>query len=252
MFDEHLTHLDAEATRTYLHGGRTPAIGAPLAQPNLAGTFRRIGREGIQVVYGGQFGDGIVAALGGIMSRRDLETYPERLRWDDPITTTYRDVEVFTAPPPSSGSQVLQTLNGMAGWNGPRSPPRRTISRSSRKPRAARLGASPHRGPRRTSRRPAERRAHRAIRAEMRARLTPCASRSQSPGQRRGLRGVHDSPVRHGRERSRRQRGQSLGNGFGSGMVVPGPDLPQQRASLTSTDAGHPNVVQPGKRLSGP
>src|SRR5262245_15538079 len=117
MFDEHLTHLDAEATGTYLHGGRTPAIGSPLAQPNLAATFRRIGREGIHAVYGGQLGDGIVTALGGIMSLRDLEAYPERLRWDDPITTTYRDVEVFAPRPPSSGSQVIQTLNGMAGWN---------------------------------------------------------------------------------------------------------------------------------------
>ena len=53
MFDEHLTHLDAETVRNYLHGGRTPAVGAPVAQPNLAATFRRIGREGIQVVYGG-------------------------------------------------------------------------------------------------------------------------------------------------------------------------------------------------------
>ena len=98
MFDEHLTHLDPEATRTYLHGARTPDVGAPLSQPNLAATFRRIGREGIHTVYGGLFGDGIVAALGGVMTRRDLEVYPERLRWEDPLTTTYRDVEVFAPP----------------------------------------------------------------------------------------------------------------------------------------------------------
>src|SRR5262245_36338445 len=90
MIDEHLTHLDSECLRTYLHGGRTPALGTPLAQPNLAASFRRIGREGIQAVYGGAFGDGIVAALGGIMTRRDLETYPEKLRWEDPLSTTYR------------------------------------------------------------------------------------------------------------------------------------------------------------------
>src|SRR4029077_1477322 len=107
MFDEHLTHLDDEAARHYLHGGRTPAIGSPLAQPNLAATFRRIGREGIHAVYGGQLGGGIGAPLGGLMSRRDLETYPERLRWEDPLTTTYRDVEVFAPAPPASGSQVL-------------------------------------------------------------------------------------------------------------------------------------------------
>ncbi len=59
MFDEHLTHLDAEAVRNYLHGGRTPAVGATLAQPNLAATFRRIGREGIgRPSTEGAFGEG--------------------------------------------------------------------------------------------------------------------------------------------------------------------------------------------------
>src|SRR4029453_5087405 len=50
-------------------------------------------------------------------TRRDLEVYPERLRWEDPLTTTYRDVEVFAPAPPSSAVQVIQTLNGMAGWD---------------------------------------------------------------------------------------------------------------------------------------
>jgi len=100
MFDEHLTHLDAETVRNYLHGGRTPAVGAAVAQPNLAATFRRIGREGIQAVYGGALTEGIVKALGGVMTRADLEAYPGRLRWDDPLTTTYRDVEVFAPAPP--------------------------------------------------------------------------------------------------------------------------------------------------------
>src|SRR5262245_50968793 len=41
MFDEHLTHLDPETARTYLHDGRTPALGTPLRQPHLAASFRR-------------------------------------------------------------------------------------------------------------------------------------------------------------------------------------------------------------------
>jgi gamma-glutamyltranspeptidase/glutathione hydrolase len=46
---------------------------------------------------------------------------------------------------------------------------------------------------------------------------------------------------------------QSLGNGFGSGIVVPGTGICLNNAlHWVSTDAGHPNVVQPGKRHEWP
>src|SRR5215470_1809551 len=259
MFDEHLTHLDAEATGTYLHGGRTPAIGAPLAQPNLAASFRRIGREGIQVVYGGQFGDGIVAALGGVMSRRDLETYPERLRWDDPISTTYRDVEVFTAPPPSSGSQVLQTLNGMGGWNvgslphlGPDH-----LAIIAEAARATRVDTHRHIGDPDVVEVPIDRLLStartEAIRAEMRARLDA----SRHPVAVAGGSGDSGASTTHLAAMDASGLAvnvtQSLGNGFGSGIVVPGTGICLNNAlHWTSTDPGHPNVVEPGKRHEWP
>src|SRR5262249_58459619 len=34
MFDEHLTHLDAEAHRNYLHGGPAPAHRPPVGPPD--------------------------------------------------------------------------------------------------------------------------------------------------------------------------------------------------------------------------
>jgi gamma-glutamyltranspeptidase / glutathione hydrolase len=259
MFDEHLTHLDAEATRTYLHGGRTPAIGAPLTQPNLAATFRRIGREGAHVVYGGQVGDGIVAALGGVMSRRDLESYPERLRWDDPISTTYRDVEVFTAPPPSSGSQVLQTLNGMAGWNvgslphlGPDH-----LAIIAEAARVARLDTHHHIGDPDVVAVPIDRLLSagrtEAIRAEMRARLEA----ARQPVAVAGGSGNAGASTTHLAAMDASGLAvnvtQSLGNGFGSGIVVPGTGVCLNNAlHWTSTDPSHPNVVQPGKRHEWP
>ena len=46
---------------------------------------------------------------------------------------------------------------------------------------------------------------------------------------------------------------QSLGNGFGSGIVVPGTGICLNNAlHWTSTDPDHPNVVQPGKRHEWP
>ena len=260
MFEEHLTHLDAEATRTYLHRGRTPDVGAPLSQPNLAATFRRIGREGIHTVYGGPFGDGIVAALGGVMTRRDLEVYPERLRWEDPLTTTYRDVEVFAPAPPSSAVQVIQTLNGMAGWDvgtlahlGPEH-----LAVIAEAARAARLDTHRHIGDPDVVAVPVERLLDgartEALRAEMRARLTapprPVAVAGGS-GAGAGASTTHLAAM--DASGLAVNVTQSLGNGFGSGIVVPGTGICLNNAlHWTSTEAGHPNAVEPGKRHEWP
>jgi gamma-glutamyltranspeptidase / glutathione hydrolase len=260
MFDEHLTHLDAEATRTYLDGGRTLSVGMPLVQGNLAATFRRIGRDGIQAVYGGALGDGIVGALGGVMSRRDLETYPERLRWEEALTTTYRDVEVFAPPPPSSALQVLQTLNGMAGWNvgalahlGPDH-----LAVIAEAARAARLDTHHHIGdpdlvPVAVERLLSGARTD-AIRAEMRGRLEAAARPAVAVA---GGSAGGGASTTHLAAMDASGLAvnvtQSLGNGFGSGIVVPGTGICLNNAlHWTSTDPAHPNVVQPGKRHEWP
>ena len=259
MFDEHLTHLDAEAVRNYLHGGRTPAVGATVGQSNLAATFRRIGREGIQAVYGGALGEGIVKALGGIMSRADLEAYPGRLRWDDPLTTTYRDVEVFAPAPPSSGLQVLETLNGMGGWNlgamehlGPDH-----VSVIAEASRAARVDTHRYIGDPDVVPVPVDRllgaARTEALRAEMRARLEAPRRPVAVAG------GSGDTGASTTHLAAMDSSGlavnvtQSLGNGFGSGIVVPGTGICLNNAlHWTSTEAGHPNAVEPGKRHEWP
>ncbi len=260
MFDEHLTHLDAETARTYLHNGRTPAVGAPLRQPDLAASFRRIAREGIQVVYGGPIGDGIVTALGGLMARRDLETYPERLGWDEPLSVTYRDVEVFTAAPPSSGLQVLQTLNGMAGWNigalehlGPDH-----LALIAEAARAARLDTHRHIGDPDVVAVPVERLLSAArtdaLRAEMRARLeAPRRPVAVAGGSDAGSGASTTHLAAMDSSGLAVNVTQSLGNGFGSGIVIPGTGVCLNNAlHWTSTEPDHPNVVQPGKRHEWP
>lgn len=260
MFDEHLAHLDAEAARTYLAGGRTPSLGAPVAQPHLAATFRRIAREGIQVVYGGALGDAILGALGGVMTRRDLETYPERLRWTEPLHATYRGVDVFAPPPPSSAIQVLETLNGMGGWDlgrlehlGPDH--LAVIAEASR---AARLDTDRHVGDPDTIDVPVDRLlgpAHtEALRATMRERLGAArrapalagGAAAEPTGSTTHLAAVDASGLAVNVT-------QSLGNGFGSGIVVPGTGICLNNAlHWVSTEPRHPNVVEPGKRHEWP
>lgn len=82
-------------------------------QPDLAESYRRIGAEGSGWFYHGPFGVAVgkwMKANGGIMTAHDLESYHIVLR--EPILTGYRDYQIVTFPPPSSGGvHVTEILN---------------------------------------------------------------------------------------------------------------------------------------------
>ncbi len=46
-------------------------------------------------------------AADGVITVEDLANY--RVRWLQPITTTFRDYEFYLMPPPSSGGAVIKT-----------------------------------------------------------------------------------------------------------------------------------------------
>jgi gamma-glutamyltranspeptidase len=92
---------------------RPPKRGDTITAPNLAKTYERIAREGLDAFYG--MGLRIAHSLqkqGGLLSDEDLSRYPGTVNWVSPIRTKYRESTVYAVPPPSSGGlQVLQTLN---------------------------------------------------------------------------------------------------------------------------------------------
>lgn len=116
----------SELERIYLPGGRPPAVGEVLRQPDLAATLERLGREGAESFYRGPLAEAIVRAVrsaGGPLSMEDLaELSPA---WRTPLRATLRGrlarggrpLEVISMPPPSSGGacllQVLLALDGM-------------------------------------------------------------------------------------------------------------------------------------------
>lgn len=97
------------------------AVGALLRQPELAGTLKRIARQGPDEFYTGRTADLIVAQMQrgthGLISKADLATY--KARWRDPLVGRWRGLTVITAPPPSSGGiglmQMLQMKEDTAG-----------------------------------------------------------------------------------------------------------------------------------------
>ena len=103
-----------EAKRIYLQGGDTaPAPGTLLQQPDLARTLARIRDKGADGFYTGETAALIasdMAANYGLITQEDLANY--RVLERPPVRGTFRDFEIVSAPPPSSGGlHIVQMLN---------------------------------------------------------------------------------------------------------------------------------------------
>jgi gamma-glutamyltranspeptidase/glutathione hydrolase len=87
--------------------------GENFAQPDLARTLERIANEGPAGFYHGETARLIADEMrknGGLITEADLARYEPKKR--EPIRGTYRDYEIISMPPPSSGGTVLvQMLN---------------------------------------------------------------------------------------------------------------------------------------------
>lgn len=82
-----------------------------LVQKELANTFKAIQKEGLKGFYEGPIADSIIAEMqrgGGIMTKQDLKNY--QAIWRKPVIGQYKDCEIITMPPPSSGGIALIQL----------------------------------------------------------------------------------------------------------------------------------------------
>ncbi|WBL22348.1 gamma-glutamyltransferase [Zunongwangia sp. HRR-M8] len=74
----------------------------------LANTLKRISKNGRSEFYGGETGEKMVAFLqkqGGILTKEDLKKY--EAKWRNPVRIQYKDYQIISMPPPSSGGIVL-------------------------------------------------------------------------------------------------------------------------------------------------
>ena len=104
----------------YMPEGRAPRPGEVLRQRDLAASFRTIAAEGADVLYEGSLANAIVREMeqrGGMVGKQDLASYRSSLAWSEPVSVDYRDVRIYTSPPPSSAFQVLATLAIAEGWS---------------------------------------------------------------------------------------------------------------------------------------
>ena len=115
---EHLAERGAKALtkfdgvtnyKDYFNGLKT---GALFKQAELADTLQRIANIGPDGFYKGETADLIVAEMergGGLITLEDLARY--KAIWREPLRGNWRDYDVLSAPPPSSGGfAVIQLL----------------------------------------------------------------------------------------------------------------------------------------------
>ena len=110
--------LSEHSAKEYLLQGRAPKPGEVFRQPNLAKTWRELGRHGRDYFYAGDLARKIVAASdasGGFLTAVDLAG--QHSEWMDPISATYRDHRVVEMPPNGQGLIVLMALRILEGYD---------------------------------------------------------------------------------------------------------------------------------------
>jgi gamma-glutamyltranspeptidase / glutathione hydrolase len=98
--------------RVYAPDGRTPRVGEVFANPDLARTYHLIAEGGRDAFYEGPIAEaieGYFRRIGGWMTRADLAAH--RTEWVEPLSSSYRGVDVWQLGPNTQGLSTLQILN---------------------------------------------------------------------------------------------------------------------------------------------
>ncbi len=104
-------------TATFTRDGKTPEKGELWSNPDLAKTLEQIANQGRDGFYKGPVAEQIATFVqhhGGYLTVADLESH--KGEWVEPVSTRYRDIEVWQLPPNGQGIAVLELLNIMEGF----------------------------------------------------------------------------------------------------------------------------------------
>src|SRR3954470_21863598 len=231
--------------------GRTPKAGEKMRDPRLAGTLRKIGKQGRAGLYTGAVAEDIIAHLKSLGGLHELEEFAATGgEYIEPISTTYRGAEIFQMPPNNQGITALLMLNILAGFElgslDPLGAERLHLEieagRLAYRDRNALIG-DPRHGPIRSAEILAKDYAERLGRLIHRDR----AIADLPPPLMEGSDTVYLCVV--DRDRNAVSLINSTYHSFGSGVVAPKSGvILQNRGSSFRLDPAHPNCILPGKR----
>ncbi len=115
---EGLLRSSESASQTYLIGEKAPRVSEIFVNKDLARTYRKIARDGINTFYEGEICDAILETsqrYGGLFSHRDFKDHTTT--WVEPISTEYRGYTVYELPPNGQGVTALEMLNTLEGYD---------------------------------------------------------------------------------------------------------------------------------------
>jgi len=105
-----------ETQRIQTVDGKAPPLGWNHVQEDLAGTLRYIQQKGGKALAVGPIAAKIEKATDGAVTELDLARY--EVKWRKPIRGSYRNYEIVSMPPPSSGGVLLvQMLNILSRYD---------------------------------------------------------------------------------------------------------------------------------------
>lgn len=99
-------------SEVFAPAGRAPSEGEIFRNPALTKTLALLAEKGRDAFYKGPIAEAIVEYSkkhGGFFSLADFERHTST--WEDPITTSYRGLDVWELPPNGQGLAALQMLN---------------------------------------------------------------------------------------------------------------------------------------------
>ncbi|WP_082309354.1 gamma-glutamyltransferase family protein [Leucobacter musarum] len=233
--DREVLELDAGCRDIFFDNGIPLTEGAPLVQPALAETLRRLAAGGSAEFYEGELAQQWVAglqALGSTITLADVADYSAE--WGEPLEGEFAGHRVLTGPPNSSGFMLLRALREISkGIDEPLGADAGALARAFRDASAVRAASL------------ADPRFGGATGAELIAAEAPAhppVREGKPTGDTVGLSAV-----------SADGWAISLINsvyfGFGAAIIEPTTGiLFQNRGTSFSLDPAHPNAFEPGKR----
>ncbi len=115
---ESLLLSSGSSSRAYLIDGRAPQAGQIFINRDLARTYQKIVRDGIETFYEGEICDAMVNISNryqGLLSHQDFKGHSTT--WVEPVSTEYRGYIVYELPPNCQGVTALEMLNILEGYD---------------------------------------------------------------------------------------------------------------------------------------
>jgi gamma-glutamyltranspeptidase/glutathione hydrolase len=109
---------DPLAAAVFLPHGRSPAAGEIFSNPKLAATLELVAKGGRDAFYKGPIARAIVDDIkrrDGLLDDRDFAEHTAD--WVEPISTKYREYDIYEMPPNTQGFLVLEMLNILEGFD---------------------------------------------------------------------------------------------------------------------------------------